>query len=118
MKHLLCIVILIVISCALIGFGALEPNEPCPKVIKVSPTEAIAGPDVAQEPQTDAVRKIVMPKDIKLPVKYKCQIHGRVDSVLLNIDIDGKKYIYCKKCAMQLIVDIFDLNLPKLEIVK
>ena len=64
-------------------------------------------------------RKIVMPKEVQEPVKvkYKCPIHG-ITEVTITMEVDELQKIYCKKCAMKLIVDFFDLNLPKLEVVK
>ena len=62
-------------------------------------------------------RQIVMPKEVQVPVKYKCPIHG-ITEVTITMEVDELQKIYCKKCAMKLIVDFFDLNLPKLEVVK
>ena len=70
----------------------------------------------AQEPNEP--RQIVMPKNTKLSVQYLCPIHGLVDKSILTIDIDGKSHIYCKTCVLRFMVDVFDLNLSKLEVVK
>ena len=72
--------------------------------------------EIRQEPNEP--RKIVMPRNTKLPQRFKCPVHGIVDKAILTIEIDEKLNNYCKKCAMQFIVDVFDLNLPKLEQIK
>jgi len=59
-------------------------------------------------------RKIVMPKGTKLPPRFKCPVHGMVNNSILKIEIDGVIHTFCKKCAMQLVVDIFEQNLPRL----
>jgi len=63
-------------------------------------------------------RKIVMPKGRQLPPQYKCPVHGIIGNETLTIRIDDKLYIYCNKCAMQYIAGVFELTLPKLEVIK
>lgn len=77
-----------------------DPNKP------ETPTPPVSEP-----------RKIVMPKETKSPVRYKCPVHG-VTTITITMEYDGKKKVYCKKCALKLVSDFFDLNLPKLEVVK
>ena len=75
---------------------------------------------IAQDPNTAAVenkpRQILMPKDKKLPVRYRCPVHG-ITTITMTIECDGVKKVYCKKCALKLVSDFFDLNLPKLEVI-
>jgi len=65
------------------------------------------------EPNLPTPRQIVMPKDTKMPPRFRCPVHGIVTNNLLNLEIDRVVHTYCKKCAMQLVVDIFNENLPE-----
>lgn len=67
------------------------------------------------EPQGEP-RKIVMPSSKKLPLKYKCPEHGVIE-VLLQFNIEEKQAVFCKRCAMKFVIDVFELNLPKLEVI-
>ena len=71
----------------------------------------------ASIPDPNEIRQIVMPKAVEIPVKYKCPVHGVTEAVL-TIEVDEIRKIYCKKCALNLIVNFFDLNLPRLEVEK
>ncbi|MCJ7483882.1 MAG: hypothetical protein MUO31_13065 [Thermodesulfovibrionales bacterium] len=73
-------------------------------------------PNEVQDP--NGVRQIVMPKAIPVPAVCKCPIHGIVSDATLTIEVDEIRKIYCKKCAMTLVCNFFDQNLPKLEVVK
>ena len=84
------LILLAIINAAFGGEVALDPNQP---------------------------RQIVLPKAIPVPAVYKCPVHGITDATLA-IEVDEIRKTYCKKCAMTLICDFFDLNLPKLKIVK
>ena len=73
--------------------------------------------EVSGIPDPNEIRQIVMPKAVEIPVKYKCPVHGVTEAVL-TIEVDEIRKIYCKKCALNLIVNFFDLNLPRLEVEK
>ena len=79
-------------------------------------TNKLAARDSVQDPN-NVTRKIVMPKAIEAPAKYKCPVHGITD-ITVVLEVDEIRKIYCKKCAITLVCDFFDLNLPKLEVVK
>jgi len=102
---------LVIIFVGLSYYAAAETNSSDPNSIAAEPNEPVRPPSAGNP------RKIVMPKNTKLPTRYKCPVHGVVTNLLLNIEIDGVVHTYCKKCAMQLIVDVLDLNLPKLEVI-
>ena len=79
----------------------------------------------AQPPDPDTpirkdVRKIIMPKGGKLPpspIQYVCPKHGKIGDALLTIELDGAMNRYCKKCSMQFVCDLLELNTPKLQVI-
>lgn len=96
--------------------GSVDTTMPLAKEV-AEPNMVLTDPVFVATIDPTIPRQIVMPKNTKMPAQYKCPVHGTVTGVLLNIEIDGVTHKYCKKCAMQLVCDIFDLNLPKLEVI-
>ena len=79
-----------------------------------------AQPPDPNTPINKDVRKIIMPSGTKLPpspIQYVCPKHGKIGDALLTIDVDGVMNRYCKKCAMQFVCALLELNTPKLKVV-
>ena len=126
--RVICIVIIVCGAHSIInnmmGISSLlanEPNEPPPTEAIAAPEKAVApfvadkGVELPPEAEIERPRKIVMPRGTKLPPRYKCPVHGIIDNAVLNIEVDGKTHVFCKRCAMLYLVDFLNLNLPKLE---
>ena len=61
---------------------------------------------------------IKLPEGAKMPIQLKCPVHGVIGNNIIVIETDTGKKIYCARCAKTFISKVFELNLPKLEVVK
>lgn len=61
---------------------------------------------------------INLPEDAKMPVRLKCPVHGIIGRSFIIIETDAGTEVYCARCAKTFVAKVFNLNLPKLEIVK
>jgi hypothetical protein len=97
--------------------GTTEPNIVEPNLPKLdSPFSGISKP-VNDIPTPVGPRRIVMPKGTRMPPKFKCPRHGLIGENVLILEIEKAKTTFCKRCALKLVIDIFNENLPKLEVV-
>ena len=70
-------------------------------------------PNAVADPNT-----IKLPEGARLPAQLKCPVHGMIGKEFVAIEADGKTKVYCKQCIQDWVCRVFDLNLPKLEVVK
>lgn len=61
---------------------------------------------------------IKLPEGAKLPAQLKCPVHGIIGKAFIVLDTDEGKKIYCAQCVKTFVSRVFELNLPKLEVVK
>ena len=96
--------------------GQSDPNS----ISEKPSTEAIPAPSKPVAPITESkgLEPIKLPEGVKMPVQLKCPVHGIIGKAFIAIETDTGTRIYCAQCAKTFIAKVFDLNLPKLEVVK
>lgn len=75
--------------------------------------QAPQDPNSISDPNT-----IKLPEKAKMPIRLKCPVHGIIGKAYIIIETDSGAKVYCGKCAKTFVAEVFDLNLPKLEVVK
>lgn len=61
---------------------------------------------------------IKLPDKAKMPVRLKCAVHGIIGKAFIVIETDAGSNVYCSKCAKSFVAEVFNLNLPKLEVLQ
>lgn len=100
MKKLVITAVIVLIVC----LAALHAQPPD---VSVSDPNSIADPNA-----------IKLPEGAKMPVQLKCPAHGIIGKAFIAIETDTGTNIHCARCAKTFISKVFELNLPKLEIMK
>lgn len=87
--------------CLAVVFAESDPNIPIDTSMKQADPNAIK-----------------LPEGVKMPVQLKCPVHGIIGKAFIVIKTDNGTKIYCSRCAKTFVSEVFDMNLPELEIVK
>ncbi len=97
-----------------------DPNIPIDTTVPLAMKRPLPDPNAlpikpipVQDPNA-----IKLPEGVRMPVRLKCPAHGLIGKDFVAIETDTGTTAYCAKCAKTFIAKVFDINLPKLEIVK
>jgi hypothetical protein len=76
---------------------------------------AYAKSDPNNTPKPNTIK---IPEGVKKPAQLRCPVHGLIGNNFIVIQTDKGKKIHCKRCALNLISQFLELNLPELEVEK